>query len=86
MSSTELMMSNAVEIATSAATVAQPISLFHVQTPAVNIVSFLSVGWGLMADIGETLLLSLFKNACQAIYFKDHDTFLLFLNFPSFRY
>ncbi|PAV86295.1 hypothetical protein WR25_20446 [Diploscapter pachys] len=50
-SSAELLMSNAVEIATSAATVAQPISLFHVQTPAVNIISFLSVGWGLMADI-----------------------------------
>ncbi|CAD6194046.1 unnamed protein product [Caenorhabditis auriculariae] len=45
------LMSSAVEMATSTSSKAIPVSLFHVQTDTQHLLSFLSLGWGLMADI-----------------------------------
>ncbi|KHJ95782.1 diacylglycerol kinase catalytic domain protein [Oesophagostomum dentatum] len=43
----------AIEISCSPAPHAQAVNLIHVQTDQTNFAAFLSVGWGLMADIGE---------------------------------
>uniref|UniRef100_A0A1I7WRJ4 DAGKc domain-containing protein n=1 Tax=Heterorhabditis bacteriophora TaxID=37862 RepID=A0A1I7WRJ4_HETBA len=44
-------MKRAVEISCSPAAQAQPINLIDVQTDKENITAFLSIGWGIMADI-----------------------------------
>ncbi|GMR35986.1 hypothetical protein PMAYCL1PPCAC_06181, partial [Pristionchus mayeri] len=41
----------AIELATSATCLAQPVNLIHAQTRDSNYAAFLSIGWGLMADI-----------------------------------
>lgn len=41
----------AIDISCSSGAHAQPVNLIHAQTPNENIAAFLSVGWGLMADI-----------------------------------
>ncbi|GMT14347.1 hypothetical protein PFISCL1PPCAC_5644, partial [Pristionchus fissidentatus] len=41
----------AIELVTSDTCMAQPVNLIHAQTRDANYASFLSVGWGLMADI-----------------------------------
>ncbi|KAK5986418.1 hypothetical protein GCK32_003696 [Trichostrongylus colubriformis] len=41
----------AIDVCCSPGAHAQPVNLIHVQTEETNIASFLSVGWGLMADI-----------------------------------
>uniref|UniRef100_A0A0K0CVV0 DAGKc domain-containing protein n=1 Tax=Angiostrongylus cantonensis TaxID=6313 RepID=A0A0K0CVV0_ANGCA len=43
----------AIEVCCSPESRAQPVNLLHVQTDKENIASFLSIGWGLIADIGE---------------------------------
>ncbi|CAJ0587062.1 unnamed protein product, partial [Mesorhabditis spiculigera] len=47
----EKFLDKAIRISTSASSVAVPVNLIHVQTDRKNIVSFLSFGWGLLADI-----------------------------------
>lgn len=49
----EAFLAEALSIVASPRPQARPISLMHVQTPDSNFAAFLSVGWGLMADIGE---------------------------------
>ncbi|KJH45610.1 hypothetical protein DICVIV_08346 [Dictyocaulus viviparus] len=43
----------AIEICCSPRSRAQPVNLIHVQSDRENRVAFLSVGWGLVADIGQ---------------------------------
>ncbi|VDM57805.1 unnamed protein product [Angiostrongylus costaricensis] len=43
----------AIEVCCSPESRAQPVNLLHVQTDKENIAAFLSIGWGLIADIGE---------------------------------
>ncbi|KAF8361696.1 sphk-1 [Pristionchus pacificus] len=44
-------MNKAIDLVTSATCLAQPVNLIHAQTRDANYAAFLSVGWGLMADI-----------------------------------